>query len=64
MPFNWERIKTDTGEPGFMGIKPERYIYRAKVLGGWLVGIPGSDGSWSITFYPDPDHQWDGNTLE
>ncbi|MGP8244232.1 MAG: hypothetical protein ACLQVN_06905 [Bryobacteraceae bacterium] len=32
---------------------------RAKVPGGWLILINGS----AATFYPDPEHAWDGTTL-
>ena len=54
-------------------------ISRAKVAGGWLVKIskesniagsgPGGQGggsveSVSITFYPDPQHTWDGGGLK
>jgi hypothetical protein len=35
---------------------------RAKVPGGWLVQIVQSDGC-GITFYPDPEHKWDGGSL-
>ena len=31
-------------------------LRRAKVPGGWLLAI----GAASITFYPDPDHTWNG----
>jgi hypothetical protein len=34
-------------------------VSRAKVPGGWLVVINGS----TATFYPDPDHAWDGKSL-
>ncbi|MGA2147147.1 MAG: hypothetical protein ABSH49_19535 [Bryobacteraceae bacterium] len=34
-------------------------VSRAKVPGGWLVVINGS----AVTFYPDPEHAWDGKTL-
>jgi len=33
-------------------------LSRAKVPGGWL--IASSNGG--VTFYPDPDHSWDGYT--
>ena len=36
-------------------------LYRAKVPGGWLVVFVC--GERSITFYPDPNHIWDGNSL-
>jgi len=34
-------------------------IARAKVPGGWLVAA----GASSVTFYPDPDHAWSGDSL-
>jgi hypothetical protein len=34
-------------------------VLRAKVPGGWLVALAGV----SVTFYPDPEHQWDGSSL-
>jgi hypothetical protein len=44
-------------------------LSRAKVVGGWLVIYDvWSDGaklcSGSITFYPDPQHTWDGGGLK
>lgn len=40
---------------------------RTKVPGGWLVLVDynqegGSRGA-AITFYPDPNHEWDGGSL-
>lgn len=32
---------------------------RAKVPGGWLIAV----GQSGVTFYPDPEHSWDGSTL-
>ena len=37
-------------------------IFRAKVPGGWLVQVYQPDGC-GITFYPDPEHEWDGGSL-
>jgi hypothetical protein len=37
-------------------------IFRAKVSGEWLVQVEQSDGC-GITFYPDPEHEWDGGSL-
>ena len=37
--------------------------YRAKVPGGWLVMVSGTQGISGVTFYPDPRHEWDGGTL-
>ena len=51
-------------------------IERAKVPGGWLVafseGASGAGsyggecgfGSGGLTFYPDPNHRWDGSSLK
>lgn len=33
-------------------------VARAKVPGGWLILAGGS----SVTFYPDPDHAWNGES--
>lgn len=54
----WEKI-TQTGSDGSW----VNVLYRAKVPGGWLVvvGIYGSGGG--ITFYPDPQHEWDGSSM-
>jgi hypothetical protein len=49
--LRWERLNCDHG--------PARSAYRAKVPGGWLVAYDNG-----MTFVPDPEHQWDGNSLE
>jgi hypothetical protein len=36
------------------------HLLRAKVPGGWLIAAASGTG---LTFYPDPDHQWDGTSL-
>ncbi len=41
-------------------------LWRARVPGGWFVGaeVAESDSlSWSVFFYPDPQHTWDGRSL-
>ena len=42
-------------------------FYRAKVPGGWIVcllaAVPNG-GAGGLTFFPDPDHKWDGSTLD
>lgn len=50
-------IKWETIETSFSDID----VLRAKVLGGWLVVWDGR--TESITFYPDPNHKWDGSSL-
>jgi hypothetical protein len=48
------------------GDKSAKYAYRARVPGGWLIftWIPGRGGVCGVTFYPDPNHVWDGGTQE
>jgi hypothetical protein len=41
-------------------------LSRAKVPGGWLVSVfwcAIQGGGTSLMFYPDPNHEWDGNSL-
>ncbi len=51
--FEWQYL--NTGERGITA-------FRAKVPGGWLVGHNWSEAG-GLTFYPDPEHLWDGGTL-
>ena len=37
-------------------------VSRAKVPGGWLLIAIGNSGG-GLTFYSDPQHKWDGNSL-
>lgn len=50
----------------YEGGKSAKYAYRARVAGGWLIFIwtPERNGLGGATFYPDPDHLWDGGTQE
>ena len=50
----------------YEGKKSAKYAYRARVPGGWLIFIwtPGRSGLGGVTFYPDPNHAWDGGTQE
>jgi hypothetical protein len=36
-------------------------IYRTKIPGGWLVAVRPHD---SVTFVPDPQHEWDGGSSD
>lgn len=51
----WEKLESRHG------------TLRAKVPGGWLVWVSeyhGVEGySSGLTFYPDPEHDWDGTSL-
>lgn len=41
-----------------------RGLDRAKVPGGWLLIMTDFDSeAMTMTFYPDPDHKWDGSSL-
>jgi hypothetical protein len=40
-------------------LKSDVRMRRAKVPGGWLVSVTGL----GLTFYPDPEHLWDGTSL-
>jgi hypothetical protein len=37
-------------------------LSRAKLPGGWLLVVTSNSGS-GLTFYSDPQHEWDGNSL-
>ena len=45
----------------YEGDKTAQYAYRAQVAGGWLV-FTYKGGLNGVTFYPDPDHSWDGGS--
>jgi|WetSurSiteA1Bulk_404760.scaffolds.fasta_scaffold87696_1 hypothetical protein len=39
-------------------------IARSKIPGGWLVSAAGiTTQAAAITFVPDPEHKWNGNSL-
>jgi hypothetical protein len=52
---NLEFEKLDTG-----GVSIR--LSRAKVPGGWLLVSHTSTGV-GLTFYPDPQHKWDGKSI-
>jgi hypothetical protein len=56
MKIKWEGIRND-GDGVYLG-----RTHRAKVPGGWFVYVYCS-GDSGILFYPDPKHEWDGNSL-
>jgi len=37
-------------------------VSRAKIPGGWLLVLTSNSGG-GFTFYSDPEHKWDGNSL-
>lgn len=55
--LEFEKIKTKNG--------PQK-AYRTKVPGGWFVHFETQtvdSGAGGAFFYPDPKHEWDGNSL-
>jgi hypothetical protein len=62
MKVAWETIDQSVHNHN----SPLGVLLRTKVPGGWLVIIaagPVFKENKSLTFYPDPEHQWDGNSL-
>lgn len=55
--LKWKELK-DKGATTHYG-----KVYRAKVPGGWLVLVSHTEGA-GLTFYPDSNHKWDGNSLD
>jgi hypothetical protein len=55
--INWEELQHNKQNDYW---KPT--VCRAKVPGGWLVALLYAEGS-GFTFYPDPEHKWDGSYL-
>jgi len=37
-------------------------VNRARIPGGWLLIVTSSSGG-GCTFYPDPQHRWDGGSV-
>ena len=62
-PLNYQtlRVLRDGSKPAYNSYPVTE---RAKVPGGWLVILGGGYGYSGVTFYPDPEHQWDGSSLE
>jgi hypothetical protein len=50
-----------TGIFGTRSLELDWQTLRAKVPGGWLVVVIHNTSG--LTFYPDPEHLWDGNSL-
>jgi hypothetical protein len=38
-------------------------VNRAKIPGGWLLVVMSNSGG-GVTFCPDPEHKWDGKSIE
>jgi hypothetical protein len=55
----WDKLDSSRSGSGMMRMGWD--VHRTKVPGGWLVlAIQNTTG---LTFYPDPEHKWDGGSL-
>ena len=39
-------------------------ICRSKIPGGWIVVMTKEAGEAGVTFVPDPNHTWDGSSID
>ena len=60
MALVWEHLATEE-YAGWLQ-RTGDVVRRAKVPGGWLISVLARDGV-GVTFYPDPEHVWDGSSL-
>ncbi|WP_239660386.1 hypothetical protein [Cardiobacterium hominis] len=51
--LEWQKLKSRNN-------KHIAELYRTAVPGGWLISQSGTGG---LVFLPDPDHEWDGDSL-
>ena len=51
--LEWQKLKSRNN-------KHMSELYRTAVPGGWLISQSGIGG---LVFLPDPDHEWDGDSL-
>ena len=54
-PLVWEKLNSTGG-----GMLLHWDVHRVKVPGGWLVLV--MHNTTGLTFYPDPEHTWDGGS--
>lgn len=67
--LRWERLEVEVelrDRPGLATSEREQLqerlaCFRTKVPGGWLVMSPRMGG---VAFYPDPQHTWNGGSLD
>ena len=53
----WQKLNSSRGG----GVFKLGDVHRTKVPGGWLVLVVNN--ATGLTFYPDPEHSWDGGSL-
>jgi hypothetical protein len=54
----WHKLNSSRAEGGVFKLGD---VHRTKVPGGWLVLVVNN--ATGLTFYPDPEHNWDGGSL-
>ncbi len=64
MAIEWEHLDEKKLKEHFTVF--EVGLFRLKVPGGWLVMTvcDFGQGGTGLCFYPDPDHVWDGTSLQ
>ncbi len=55
----WDELKSSRARGGIFELGWK--VHRTKVPGGWLVLV--MHNTTGVTFYPDPEHKWDGGSL-
>ena len=55
----WHEVHSTKADGGIFAIGWN--VHRTKVPGGWLVLVIHNTSG--LTFYPDPEHNWDGGSL-
>ncbi len=64
MKLTWEQLPEQRlYDDGYLG-QSDITVQRSKVLGGWLVWAFRGCADGSIAFFPDPEHKWDGGSLQ
>ena len=69
--LKWEMLAGNAALTTQFKAAPPSRVHRSKIPGGWLVetyrpsfrdGLLAANGV-GLTFVPDPEHKWDGNSL-
>jgi hypothetical protein len=55
----WQELNSSMAKGGLF--KFDWSVYRTKVSGGWLVLVMHNTSG--LTYFPDPEHKWDGTSL-
>jgi hypothetical protein len=60
----WEQLAVLNRDMSIACHDSPLHMARSKIPGGWLVSATGiTTQAVAITFVPDPEHKWDGNSL-